>query len=153
MRESLERMAVDLEEVARSISAMLDTRMRALDRLSEWNYGLLPTATCIEAQDIHDPNGEGHEQPSHKRDHEVDRVRRASAGGGRLRDLRLGMGAGYYDRLLQRRQHGRWQRPLLIGTAFDIQRVGRLPCQPWDVTLDYVITEKRSYRPSQKQLR
>jgi len=33
MRESLERMAVDLEEVARSISAMLDTRMRALDRL------------------------------------------------------------------------------------------------------------------------
>lgn len=65
---------------------------------------------------------------------------------------RLGMGAGYYDRLLQRRQHGRWQRPLLIGTAFDIQRVGRLPCQPWDVTLDYVITEKRSYRPPQKQL-
>ncbi len=33
MRESLERMAVDLEEVAREISAMLDTRMRALDRL------------------------------------------------------------------------------------------------------------------------
>ncbi len=33
MRESLERMAVDLEEVAREISAVLDTRMRALDRL------------------------------------------------------------------------------------------------------------------------
>jgi hypothetical protein len=33
VRESLERMAVDLEEVARSISAMLDTRMRALEKL------------------------------------------------------------------------------------------------------------------------
>jgi hypothetical protein len=32
-REAVERMLVDLEEVARSISAMLDTRMRALERL------------------------------------------------------------------------------------------------------------------------
>ena len=34
-REALERMAVDLEEVARSVSAMLDTRMRTLERLIE----------------------------------------------------------------------------------------------------------------------
>jgi hypothetical protein len=33
VRASLERMAVDLEEVARSVSAMLDTRMRALEKL------------------------------------------------------------------------------------------------------------------------
>jgi hypothetical protein len=32
-REAIERMAVDLEEVARSISAMLDTRMRTLEKL------------------------------------------------------------------------------------------------------------------------
>ncbi len=32
-REAIERMAVDLEEVARSISALLDTRMRALEKL------------------------------------------------------------------------------------------------------------------------
>jgi hypothetical protein len=32
-RESVERMLVDLEEVARSISAMLDTRMRTLEKL------------------------------------------------------------------------------------------------------------------------
>jgi hypothetical protein len=32
-REALERMALDLEEVARSISALLDTRMRMLERL------------------------------------------------------------------------------------------------------------------------
>jgi len=32
-REIIERMAVDLEEVARSISALLDTRMRALEKL------------------------------------------------------------------------------------------------------------------------
>jgi len=66
---------------------------------------------------------------------------------------RLGMGAGYYDRLLQRRQHGRWQRPLLIGAAFDVQRVDCLPCQPWDVALDYVITEARSYGSPQRPLR
>ncbi|MGB5622295.1 MAG: 5-formyltetrahydrofolate cyclo-ligase, partial [Gammaproteobacteria bacterium] len=65
---------------------------------------------------------------------------------------RLGMGAGYYDRLLQRRQHGQWQRPLLVGTAFEVQRVDRLPCQPWDVALDYVITEARSYRSPQRSL-
>lgn len=32
-RQALERMAVDLEEVARSISALLDTRIRVLDKL------------------------------------------------------------------------------------------------------------------------
>jgi len=32
-REAIERMALDLEEVARSISALLDTRMRALEKL------------------------------------------------------------------------------------------------------------------------
>jgi len=34
----------------------------ALDRAQEWNYNLLPVATCIETQDLHDANAVGHEQ-------------------------------------------------------------------------------------------
>jgi 5-formyltetrahydrofolate cyclo-ligase len=59
------------------------------------------------------------------------------------RGNRLGMGCGYYDRtlaFLQRRRH--WQKPLLIGMAYDFQRVDSLEANPWDVPLDMVITEK-----------
>jgi 5-formyltetrahydrofolate cyclo-ligase len=51
---------------------------------------------------------------------------------------RLGMGGGYYDRALQRRR----RRPALAGAAFELQRVGALPRQPWDVPLDLVVTER-----------
>ncbi len=34
----------------------------ALDRAREWNYNLFPVATCIETQDLHDANAEGHDQ-------------------------------------------------------------------------------------------
>jgi len=56
---------------------------------------------------------------------------------------RLGMGAGYYDRSLAalgRRNH--WRRPLLIGAAFDFQRVGAIKARPWDIALDGVVTPR-----------
>ena len=53
---------------------------------------------------------------------------------------RLGNGAGYYDRFLMRRL-GRRGRPLLIGIAFECQRLAALAPRDHDVPLDAVITE------------
>jgi 5-formyltetrahydrofolate cyclo-ligase len=56
--------------------------------------------------------------------------------------VRVGVGRGYYDRcfsfLLNRRQ---WRRPKLIGVAYELQRVGTLPRQAWDVPLAAAVTE------------
>jgi 5-formyltetrahydrofolate cyclo-ligase len=56
---------------------------------------------------------------------------------------RLGMGAGFYDRALQRRRDRSlpFQRPRLIGIAYSIQQVERIDPAPWDVALDLVVTE------------
>ncbi len=35
----------------------------ALDRARKWNYDLFPIATCIESQDLHDPQKKGHDKP------------------------------------------------------------------------------------------
>ena len=60
---------------------------------------------------------------------------------------RLGMGGGFYDATLAYlRQRSAWQKPRLIGVAFECQRVGALPHDAWDVPLDAVVTERRLYR-------
>jgi 5-formyltetrahydrofolate cyclo-ligase len=59
---------------------------------------------------------------------------------------RLGMGAGYYDRCFSFRKHRKkWRKPLLIGVAYDFQRVDSLQPESWDVPLDAVVTEKECY--------
>ena len=63
---------------------------------------------------------------------------------------RLGMGAGYYDRLLQHRSVQSWRRPVLIGVAFETQKVEKLFAESWDVALDWVVTEKHIYRMQTK---
>lgn len=50
---------------------------------------------------------------------------------------RLGYGAGYYDRFLERCPH-----PVTIGIAYSCQEVALLPAEPNDVTMDYIVTEK-----------
>jgi 5-formyltetrahydrofolate cyclo-ligase len=57
---------------------------------------------------------------------------------------RLGMGAGFYDRVLQRRRAGPqpFHRPRLIGVAYAVQRLERIDPAPWDVALDMVVTER-----------
>ena len=56
---------------------------------------------------------------------------------------RLGMGGGYYDRTFAYLRHRRlWRRPLLVGVAFELQRVPSLPVGSWDVPLDGVVTER-----------
>jgi 5-formyltetrahydrofolate cyclo-ligase len=48
---------------------------------------------------------------------------------------RLGMGGGYYDKLLI--THPAKQ---VIGVAFDFQIVDKIPTDPWDIKVDKVIT-------------
>lgn len=55
---------------------------------------------------------------------------------------RLGMGAGYYDRLLAfRRLRSAWRGPRLVGLAYHFQEIARLAAAPHDVPLDAVVTE------------
>jgi len=48
---------------------------------------------------------------------------------------RLGMGAGYYDRLL-----AEMPRTVSVGVAFDEQVIDEVPCEPHDLPLDAVVT-------------
>ncbi len=52
---------------------------------------------------------------------------------------RLGRGGGYYDRFLSR------MRPdaTKVGLVFDEQIVDAVPTDPWDLTVDYVVTDRR----------
>ena len=57
---------------------------------------------------------------------------------------RLGTGGGFYDRTLEKGREGPI-RPLRIGVAHDRQRVGLIPEAPWDVPLDWVVTDRGWY--------
>jgi 5-formyltetrahydrofolate cyclo-ligase len=52
---------------------------------------------------------------------------------------RLGMGGGYYDRLLSRPRA--YRRPLRVGLAFAAQEVRTVPVGPHDARLDAIVTE------------
>jgi 5-formyltetrahydrofolate cyclo-ligase len=56
-----------------------------------------------------------------------------------LRGHRLGYGKGFYDRAFGTGP----SRPLLVGFAFEMQVVDRLPTEGHDVQLDLLITESR----------
>jgi 5-formyltetrahydrofolate cyclo-ligase len=62
------------------------------------------------------------------------------------RGNRLGMGGGFYDRHFAFLRNRRaWRRPLLIGIAFDVQRVPRLSDAAHDVPLWGIVTERGIY--------
>jgi 5-formyltetrahydrofolate cyclo-ligase len=62
------------------------------------------------------------------------------------RGHRLGMGAGLYDRHFAFLRHRRaWRRPLLVGVAFEAQKVPGLAEIAHDVQLDGVVTERGVY--------
>jgi 5,10-methenyltetrahydrofolate synthetase len=52
--------------------------------------------------------------------------------------VRLGRGAGWYDRILSR-----YPEALKIGLAFEEQIASTLPSEPWDVRMDLVVTNQR----------
>lgn len=62
-----------------------------------------------------------------------------------LKGHRLGMGGGYYDRLLNSRASSPLRRPLRVGVAFHWQEQPAIPHQAWDITLHHVITDRRWY--------
>ncbi|MGI6227111.1 MAG: 5-formyltetrahydrofolate cyclo-ligase [Peptococcales bacterium] len=57
-----------------------------------------------------------------------------------LRGNRLGYGGGYYDRFFERL---RPEVPL-VALAFELQLVPRVPVDPWDRPMDWIVTEKRA---------
>ena len=56
---------------------------------------------------------------------------------------RVGMGGGYYDRLFARMHH--MPGVVKIGVAFECQRVTGIAAQAWDVPVDGVVTDARTY--------
>ena len=58
---------------------------------------------------------------------------------------RLGMGAGFYDRTFGFLRHMEEPRPLLIGYAYELQKLSALDAQSWDVPLAAVATEQHFY--------
>lgn len=55
---------------------------------------------------------------------------------------RLGYGAGYFDRTLASLA----PRPAVIGVAYEQARLATIHPQPWDIPVDYVVTERGVYR-------
>lgn len=56
---------------------------------------------------------------------------------------RLGMGGGFYDRTFAFKRHTRrGEPPVLVGIAWELQRVQRLESEPWDIPLGAVVTER-----------
>lgn len=65
---------------------------------------------------------------------------------------RMGMGKGFYDRTFAYRQRLGFQRPRLVGLAYENQKVEHLPVNDWDVPLDVIVTEAAMYQRSGRAL-
>ena len=60
---------------------------------------------------------------------------------------RMGMGGGYYDRMLKKVR----KDCLVIGVAYEFQQVDELLVEEWDMPMDIVITEKNCYKFRKKR--
>ena len=56
------------------------------------------------------------------------------------RKMRIGMGAGYYDRFLPQ-----CSKAITIAVAYEAQQIHNLYVDEWDLPLDYIVTEKHWY--------
>ena len=56
------------------------------------------------------------------------------------------MGGGYYDRALAFKQtSSKTHSPLLIGLAYELQKVNALEINSWDIPMDGIISETKTY--------
>ena len=55
---------------------------------------------------------------------------------------RLGYGGGFFDRTLAALE----KKPLTIGISHEMAKLDTIDPQPWDVPMDYVVTERGVYR-------
>lgn len=61
-----------------------------------------------------------------------------------INGFRLGYGGGFYDRFLENIR----EDAVTIGIAFDLQIFNKVPKEPHDAQLDYIITESRIIIPN-----
>ncbi len=60
---------------------------------------------------------------------------------------RIGRGAGYYDRTLSFvNANPSQKRPLLIGLAYEFQKIDEIIPSDWDIPMDMIVTEKTVYK-------
>jgi 5,10-methenyltetrahydrofolate synthetase len=55
---------------------------------------------------------------------------------------RLGYGGGFFDRTLAALA----KKPIVIGVTYELARMETIQPQPWDIPMDYVVTERGVYR-------
>jgi 5,10-methenyltetrahydrofolate synthetase len=55
---------------------------------------------------------------------------------------RLGYGAGFFDRTLA----SLTKRPVVIGVTYEMAKLDTIHPQPWDIPMDFVVTERGVYR-------
>ena len=56
---------------------------------------------------------------------------------------RLGYGGGFFDRTLESLRDS---RPVVIGVSFELAAIDTIKPQPWDIPMDYVVTERGVYQ-------
>ncbi|MGQ0547796.1 MAG: 5-formyltetrahydrofolate cyclo-ligase [Betaproteobacteria bacterium] len=59
-----------------------------------------------------------------------------------MQGYRLGYGGGFFDRTLASLA----RRPVAIGISYEMARLDTIHPQPWDIPMDYVVTERGVYR-------
>ena len=62
---------------------------------------------------------------------------------------RLGYGGGFFDRTLESLRDS---KPLVIGVSFELAAIDTIRPQPWDIPMDYVVTERGVYRRDEGRL-
>ena len=63
---------------------------------------------------------------------------------------RVGMGGGFYDNSLKHLKPPRsWIRPRILGLAHEIQRVGSIQRNAWDIPLHGAVTDRQIYNFTQ----
>jgi 5,10-methenyltetrahydrofolate synthetase len=65
------------------------------------------------------------------------------------RGYRLGYGGGFFDRTLAS-LHA--PKPTVIGVGFELAAIATIHPQPWDMPMDYVVTERGVYRRDERTL-
>jgi len=59
---------------------------------------------------------------------------------------RLGYGGGFFDRTLAALRSSGGSRPVAIGVTYELARMATINPQPYDIPMDYVVTERGVYQ-------
>jgi 5,10-methenyltetrahydrofolate synthetase len=59
---------------------------------------------------------------------------------------RLGYGGGFFDRTLAALRAGGSAKPVAIGVTYELARMDTIHPQPYDIPMDYVVTERGVYQ-------